>query len=139
MFESCEVLYLQFNRIERIEGLESLASLEFLALQNNCIKRVENLRHLRALEFLDLRNNQIADLEENELPQSINMLNPKGNPCTEVQGYPSKLLKRLPDLGVLDDEWLDGDDPSASDRGAAGSGGDGILGAGNPAGLAAYY
>lgn len=105
-FEMADVLYMQYNRIERIEGLECLPNLQFLALQHNRIVKVENLTCLTVLECLDLSKNQIETLEENELPETINMLNLKENPCTVVPGYSERLSARLPDLGYLDGEEI---------------------------------
>ena len=135
------MLYLQANRISRIENLEWLSRpttereaccggrLQFLALQCNqivprlmrdslkCLKAVqleaklENLKCLESLEFLDLSRNQIAlppslyrhallrqsssrmsfhsavaevcELDFAPL-RSINMLNLRGNACTQA-------------------------------------------------------
>mmetsp|Transcript_57519 Transcript_57519/g.100724 ORF Transcript_57519/g.100724 Transcript_57519/m.100724 type:complete len:308 (+) Transcript_57519:76-999(+) len=105
-FEATEVLYLQYNRIERIEGLDFMPKLQFLALQHNQIKVVENLLHLRELEFLDLSGNQITELNTSELPQSINILKLKDNPCAKRFDYQERLLARLPDLLYLDGKEL---------------------------------
>lgn len=105
-FEAAEVLYIQYNQIERIEGLECMPKLQFLALQGNRIARVENLLFLKSLEFLDLSKNLIKVLDEEELPQTINILNLKENPCACADGYRERVLARLPELGHLDGEDL---------------------------------
>eukprot|EP00931_Biecheleriopsis_adriatica_P006901 TRINITY_DN108244_c0_g1_i1.p1 TRINITY_DN108244_c0_g1~~TRINITY_DN108244_c0_g1_i1.p1 ORF type:complete len:294 (-),score=58.80 TRINITY_DN108244_c0_g1_i1:180-1031(-) len=101
-FESAEVLYLQANLIERIDGLDCLPRLQFLALQSNRITNVENLLCLTELEFLDLSKNRIAELDVKQLPQKINMLNFRENPCTKAADYQSRLQAHLPDLYTLD-------------------------------------
>lgn len=45
-FTHVEELYLQYNLIETIEGLEDHDQLSFLALAGNRIREVKNLRHL---------------------------------------------------------------------------------------------
>ncbi|OLP96560.1 Ankyrin-3 [Symbiodinium microadriaticum] len=94
-FESAEVLYLQANRIERIENLECMPRLQFLALQCNRIAVVENLLCLPDLEFLDLSRNEIAKLDVKQLPKKINMLNFRGNACAEAPDYLPSLLAHL--------------------------------------------
>eukprot|EP00913_Durusdinium_trenchii_P026511 g24872.t1 len=102
-FESAEVLYLQANRISRIENLDWMPRLQFLALQKDEAV-VENLMCLRDLEFLDLSKNEIVSFDEKELPRKINMLNFRGNLCTEASDYRPKLLAHLSDLVKLDGE-----------------------------------
>jgi hypothetical protein len=55
-------LYLGNNRLSRIEGLDSLANLEFLALGGNRIRAIEGVSHLRRLLVLDLSDNLIEAL-----------------------------------------------------------------------------
>jgi len=105
-FESVEVLYIQFNQIERIEGLDCMPKLQFLALQGNRIAQVENLLCLKELEFLDLSKNLIQRLDERQLPETVNILNLRENPCTSAEGYRERLLSRLPELAYLDGEEL---------------------------------
>jgi Leucine-rich repeat (LRR) protein len=49
------------NNIRKIEGLDSLVNLEYLALNNNQISTVENLTHLKLLQGLNLSSNCIED------------------------------------------------------------------------------
>lgn len=49
------------NRIAKIEGLEHLKNLEYLALNDNKISKVENLNILKKLLGLNLNNNDIED------------------------------------------------------------------------------
>jgi protein phosphatase 1 regulatory subunit 7 len=47
------------NNITKIEGLETLVSLEYLALNSNKITKVEGLQSLRNLQGVNLANNLI--------------------------------------------------------------------------------
>ncbi|KAK1943384.1 Protein phosphatase 1 regulatory subunit 7 [Phytophthora citrophthora] len=51
-FTHVEELYLQYNLIETIEGLEDHEKLIFLALAGNRIREVKNLKHLRNVRVL---------------------------------------------------------------------------------------
>jgi len=97
-----QALYLQYNRIEVIEGLDDLTGLQFLALQHNRLRKVENLKHLKQLQFLDLSSNKISELDEKEIPQSVQILNLKSNPCRVESGYKDRLRAQLPELMMLD-------------------------------------
>eukprot|EP00644_Phytophthora_capsici_P004862 jgi/Phyca11/12615/fgenesh1_pg.PHYCAscaffold_1_\ len=61
-FTHVEEIYLQYNLIETIEGLEDHEQLMFLALAGNRIREVKNLKHLN-LKFLDLSMNYIEDFD----------------------------------------------------------------------------
>jgi len=116
-------LYLQHNRLTKIEGFDSLVNLEFLALQGNRIRKIEGLSHLIRLKALDLSDNLIESLpmtnstdslhslnKENEilhqrlpvLPLSIRIFNGLSNPMTLKEGYKDDILMLLPNLIRLD-------------------------------------
>lgn len=95
-------IYLQVNNIERIGNLDCCKNLSFLALSNNRIRKVENLTCLKKLLFLDLSENRIKDLDVEELPESVVILNLKGNPCTETDSYRARIIRHLPRLKQLD-------------------------------------
>ncbi|KAI8777498.1 leucine-rich repeat-containing protein 46 [Biomphalaria glabrata] len=106
--DSCELLsadvthlYLQFNKISKIENLECLPNLQVLILSENKITTIENIDHLNKLVFLDVSNNLIEEVQAENLPQSIIILNLSGNPCVS-QSYKSNIIKRLPKLKHLD-------------------------------------
>uniref|UniRef100_A0A2C9KYD9 U2A'/phosphoprotein 32 family A C-terminal domain-containing protein n=1 Tax=Biomphalaria glabrata TaxID=6526 RepID=A0A2C9KYD9_BIOGL len=128
--DSCELLsadvthlYLQFNKISKIENLECLPNLQVLILSENKITTIENIDHLNKLVFLDVSNK--GDREQQwaryelgiikttkqpashppsveNLPQSIIILNLSGNPCVSQSSYKSNIIKRLPKLKHLD-------------------------------------
>jgi len=99
---SIEDLYLQYNNISEIEGLEFHRRLKFLALGNNKISKVENLCQLKNLQVLDLRYNQIDDLDVDEFPRSLRNLDLRGNKCTTKNNYYQDILTALPNLVYLD-------------------------------------
>ncbi|NWY06044.1 LRC46 protein, partial [Nothoprocta ornata] len=101
-------LYLQQNRIERIENLSCLPHLRFLSLSGNRIRKVENLRPLQQLHFLDLSQNQIETLDPDELPRSLRLLDLTGNKCTHQDGYREMVLGALPQLLQLDAQPVPG-------------------------------
>ncbi|XP_062588425.1 SH3 domain-binding protein 5-like [Saccostrea cucullata] len=96
-------IYLQHNQIRRIENLECLRNLKFLTLSGNQIQCVENLRHLEKLYFLDLSFNQVKDFDIDEFPQSLIILNLKGNPCTTHPDHRGRIIQDLPKLKQLDE------------------------------------
>lgn len=73
---------LQNNQIQRIEGLESLASLQKLYLEDNEISCVENLQNCTALQELHLSRQRLpGDLELSFHPA-----------CVEVNHYPAACM-----------------------------------------------
>ncbi|XP_041366677.1 leucine-rich repeat-containing protein 46-like [Gigantopelta aegis] len=102
--ENVTHIYLQQNRIERINNFDCLQSIQFLTLSGNRISTIENLSHLKKLLFLDLSSNSISDFVEDELPKSLVLLNLSDNPCTQLVDYRARLIKCLPKLRQLDNE-----------------------------------
>lgn len=96
-------LYLQHNQIKCIENLECLTNLRFLTLSGNQIEAVEGLKHLQQLFFLDLSLNLIKDFDIDEFPQSLIILNLKGNPCTSHPDHRGRIIQDLPKLKQLDE------------------------------------
>ncbi|OQV15264.1 putative Protein phosphatase 1 regulatory subunit 7 [Hypsibius exemplaris] len=68
------VLDLSFNRIGRIENLNSLTCLKKLFLESNRIEKMENLSHLVNLELLELGCNRIRVIEGLENLRNITAL-----------------------------------------------------------------
>lgn len=62
------------NKIAKIEHLDCLVNLEYLALNDNLISKVEGLAELRKLTGLNLNNNQIEDIDATQLPKSLQLL-----------------------------------------------------------------
>ncbi|XP_076439618.1 leucine-rich repeat-containing protein 46-like [Babylonia areolata] len=97
-------VYLQQNRITAISNLDCLPSLQFLTLAGNGIRTVENLQHLHRLLFLDLSDNAIEDFDIDEFPQSVIILDLRGNPCCNKPDYRGSIVQELANLKQLDGE-----------------------------------
>ncbi|NWQ87957.1 LRC46 protein, partial [Burhinus bistriatus] len=118
-------LYLQQNKIEKIENLGCFPNLRFLSLAGNRIRRVENLQPLRHLRVLDLSHNRIQTLDPDELPRSLRLLDLTGNECTHQHGYRELVVGTLPHLlqldaqpicGSMGEEEEEGDSSSSEDE-----------------------
>ena len=59
-------LTLQANKLDKIQGLDTLVNLKELYLSQNFIEKIENLDKLVNLEILDLAFNKISKLENIE-------------------------------------------------------------------------
>ena len=56
-------LAIVYSQVSKIEGLEKLVNLQDLDLFNNNISKIEGLDNLTKLSILDLRNNQIDTIQ----------------------------------------------------------------------------
>lgn len=65
------VLDLSFNRIKKIEGLDSLTKLELLNLTDNKISAIENMDSLQKLTNFGIANNLIPQLENVQINKYI--------------------------------------------------------------------
>ncbi|XP_073981726.1 leucine-rich repeat-containing protein 23-like [Rhodnius prolixus] len=83
-------LYLSYNEIRRIEGLEGLVNLRILHLRSNRISRLSGLTvGLVKLEYVNLRENELTDPEELKKIQSLpslRVLITKDNPLDDEMG-----------------------------------------------------
>lgn len=53
------MLDLSYNRIKKIEGLESLVKVKKLFLSSNKISKIEGLNHFKNLDLLELGDNKL--------------------------------------------------------------------------------
>ncbi|GIQ80934.1 hypothetical protein KIPB_001814 [Kipferlia bialata] len=100
-----KILYLQNNRITKIEGLNKLKSLEYLNLAINRIDVIENLERCESLSKLDLTANYIGDYRGVKCLQGLEFLSDLyllGNPCCKVPHYRAYVISTLPQLKLLD-------------------------------------
>lgn len=106
-FPNLECLWLNNNKFERLDGLESNFRLRELYLHNNKLKTIEgsipNLLHLRTLT---LAHNEIRDLDKNleilEKFKQLVQLDLSGNPVAEEPNYRIRVIQAIPSVQVLD-------------------------------------
>jgi hypothetical protein len=124
-------LYLQYNSIRRICGLNALLRLELLALQGNKLRRIEGIAHLLSLKFLDISDNSIAEIRDGDLPPKIRIFKGTGNPFALADGYRPRVLSLLPSCFRVDgvDETsrvgMEDDEEEEEEEEGEGGGGDG--------------
>ncbi|MEW5305261.1 MAG: hypothetical protein WDW36_007816 [Sanguina aurantia] len=126
---TCTELFLGGKGIEKLRGFESFVNLESLWLNNNRLKKVNNLEAnfrirtlylqanqictlkgslliLKFLQQLDLSDNALRNLEKQlkvlEKFKFLTHLNLKGNPLCEEPEYRLLVIHTLPSLRVLD-------------------------------------
>ncbi|KAI5097967.1 leucine-rich repeat and guanylate kinase domain-containing protein isoform X2 [Silurus meridionalis] len=75
---------LDFDRIQRVCGLDSLKKLDVLDLHKNQINRIENVSHLEELRVLNLAGNCISRVENLQGLESLIELDLRHNRITSV-------------------------------------------------------
>jgi len=120
--ENLRILSLGRNNIRRLERLEGLPNLEELWVSYNEIDKLSGIECLQKLKVLYMSNNQIRDLEELEVLKNLPELNDilfRGNPIQRDQekfiDYRYSVLRILPLKGGI----LDGDMITAEEIEAA--------------------
>ena len=118
--ERLRILSLARNQLKRVEGLIDVAgSLEELWLSYNLLASLDGLQVCTKLRVLYLGNNQVREWAEvdrlTELP-ALRELLLTGNPlydgagaaagCGDRAASRSQVLKRLPSLAMLDNELV---------------------------------
>jgi Leucine-rich repeat (LRR) protein len=78
-FSEVKVLYLNLNKISKIENLQIFPNLEELYLQNNKISNIENLKELKFLQKLDISNNLLQDIEGISQAKNLFYINIENN------------------------------------------------------------
>ncbi|MBN1700023.1 MAG: leucine-rich repeat protein [Spirochaetales bacterium] len=113
-----KALCLRLNSISRIEQLDGLDDLLFLAINDNTLDKIENIGLLGNLKVLDLRGNRISAIAGPESPPHIERLYLSHNMITKIENleglaglrhldlYDNLIqrienLDRLPDLEIL--------------------------------------
>lgn len=100
-------LYLQHNRLTKLEHLNLLPQLRFLTVAYNQITKVEGLSDLPKLMFFDISYNKVARLSPVDLPSSLRFLQIEGNPCSDPASSTAartraELITALPNLRQID-------------------------------------
>lgn len=106
-FKFLKTLWLNGNKLRRINCLNNNFHLKELHLQNNQLTTITGaLRHLTCLEVLMLQNNQLTKLEkvakEFIKMQTLHTLNLFDNPVAQEQGFRLFLIHVVPSLRLLD-------------------------------------
>ncbi|KAL5016591.1 hypothetical protein ScPMuIL_006180 [Solemya velum] len=100
-----KILYLQSNLIPKIENVGRLKKVEYINLALNNIERIENLEGCESLKKLDMTVNFVGELTSIENLKGLyhfRELYLTGNPCTEFEGYKPYVLATLQQLKSLD-------------------------------------
>jgi internalin A len=96
---SLQELYLNSNdKIDRIEGLETVVRLNSLCLANNAIKEIEGLGTLLSLKKLELNGNDITRIQGLQDKGSLEILRLHYNKITTIEGLTGMKKLRLLDL-----------------------------------------
>ena len=73
-YPAVESLWLERNKILRVENLEALVELRCLGLNNNLIERVQGVEHMKHLTMLNLSGNRLARLAGLDALKSLRIL-----------------------------------------------------------------
>lgn len=77
------------NNISKIENLENLINLKSLNLSSNQITRIENIENLLQLQTLNLSSNQISKIETIESLINLKDLNLSSNQISKIENIGS--------------------------------------------------
>ncbi|KAL0245086.1 hypothetical protein GEMRC1_009166 [Eukaryota sp. GEM-RC1] len=114
-----EILFLQCNRITRIENLQALKRLSYLNLAVNGITTIENLERCESLSKLDFTANYIDDVHSLFSLQSLYNLKELylvGNPICDLPDYRLFVISVLPQLVKLDGIDVDSNERITADN-----------------------
>lgn len=100
-FPNLEILYLNDNKLESIEGLDANFRVKNLYLFNNKLKTLEgSLEYLKHLEVLLLYSNELRDLDKNieflKNYPNLKTLDIFDNPLCEEPNYRLRVVYNLP-------------------------------------------
>ena len=109
-YSGLRVLWLEGNRISKVENLEALTELRTLYLNDNLLTKIEGLEAQVLLASLHLENNSIACLENLSHLTALKSLFLKGNELKEAKDV--EHLCTCPSLETLDLHSNKIEDPS---------------------------
>jgi Leucine-rich repeat (LRR) protein len=107
VFPNLECLWLNQNRLEKIENLDSNFRIKYLYVQNNQIKTLDgSLKYFKHLDTLAINENELRGLDHvlaflKQFPLLVS-LDLFGNPLAEEPNYRFKVLNALPQLTLFD-------------------------------------
>lgn len=96
---SVERLYFRWNLITKIENLDHLVTLKELELYDNQITKIENLGNLVNLEILDLSFNRIREIEGLENLINLKKLFLSSNKISKIENLNHLVNLTLLELG----------------------------------------
>mmetsp|Transcript_5806 Transcript_5806/g.22657 ORF Transcript_5806/g.22657 Transcript_5806/m.22657 type:complete len:242 (-) Transcript_5806:78-803(-) len=101
-----EELYLDNNKIGKLENLGTLQNLRVLSIRDNEIAELSHAQLLSSLVAFDVRGNSISRMRQLEHLLNLPFLSAAAfaeNPISELDWYRHRVLVRLQRLVVLDD------------------------------------
>ncbi|OWZ21708.1 putative LRR protein [Phytophthora megakarya] len=107
-FVNLEVLWVNDNQIQTLDGLDGCFRLKQLYAQNNCIQSLDDssLPHFKFLQELRLYDNKLKDLQATlEILTRLSRLRDLdlfGNAVVEEANYRLQVIRAIPSLAVLD-------------------------------------
>ncbi|KAG7389137.1 Leucine-rich repeat-containing protein 72 [Phytophthora pseudosyringae] len=107
-FVNLEVLWINDNQIQQLDGLDECFRLKQLYAQNNCICSLggSSLPHFQFLQELRLYDNKLKDLQGTlEVLRRLSHLRDLdlfGNAIVEEENYRLQVIRAIPSLAVLD-------------------------------------
>lgn len=105
-FESLEVVWFNGNKLSKLDNLERNFRVRQVYIQDNHIVSLAGLRSFKFLQVLLASNNQLRNLgKQIALLSKFNFLNRLdlfGNPLAEEPDYRLKIIKKIPQVEILD-------------------------------------
>ncbi|KAI9987525.1 hypothetical protein PInf_023566 [Phytophthora infestans] len=121
-FVNLEVLWINDNQIQELDGLDGCFRLKQLFAHSNCIRSLEgsSLPHFKFLLELRLYGNKLKDLRGTLRVLSrlshLRDLDLFGNPVVEEENYRLQVIRAIPSLDVLDRHVITDDERARAAR-----------------------
>ncbi|EEY61131.1 uncharacterized protein PITG_01378 [Phytophthora infestans T30-4] len=121
-FVNLEVLWINDNQIQELDGLDGCCRLKQLFAHSNCIRSLEgsSLPHFKFLLELRLYGNKLKDLRGTLRVLSrlshLRDLDLFGNPVVEEENYRLQVIRAIPSLDVLDRHVITDDERARAAR-----------------------
>lgn len=121
VFLNATHIFLQYNLIEELDGLQLLDHLQVLVVHHNRIRSIQPLGVLSHLTYLDASYNSIEHVNMDwDLPDTLQVLDLRHNPCCpetnsknseyEKKSYRERAVLKFPSLVELDGRKANGED-----------------------------
>lgn len=105
-FTQLQALFLQSNKIKRLQNLQKFTNLRRLNLSENQIENITELGVLRTIEEIDLSNNQIKEIPALKQLSLLKKLSLNGNPLQKLRNlhFYESLIELNIDRTLLNNE-----------------------------------